>query len=112
MQVVRTPRSEKLKSVPRRRLDSTRASLQVHASALADPRTRPLPYLKMNTWKRLLAFFEESGFSEIAFARLDDCSTLQRSRAGCFFELAFWRALRTIRLRYPESNLPRVYQKV
>jgi SAM-dependent methyltransferase len=68
-------------------------------------------YYRMNTRKRLRELFEEAGFHEVAFARLDNCSLFARFRATCFAELCFWKVLRTVGVRYPESDLLGVYQR-
>jgi SAM-dependent methyltransferase len=67
---------------------------------------------KMNTRNRLRTLFGEGGFSEIAFAYLDNCSVFQRFRISCFLELSLWWVFRKLRLRYPENNLLGVYERL
>ena len=66
---------------------------------------------KMNTRRQLQTVFEEGGFKEVAFARLDSCSISQRFRAVYPVELWTRRAFRFASLPYPESNLLGVYEK-
>ena len=72
--------------------------------------TFPVTYL-MNTRSRLNALFTAAGFRETRFQRLDDCRTLARWRATTFFELAVWKALRTVGIGYPEACLLGVYER-
>ncbi len=67
---------------------------------------------RMNTRGQLRALFESDGFREAAFAYLDNCRTLHRFRPTCFLELSAWRALRAVGLRYPESDLLGVYERL
>lgn len=70
----------------------------------------PTMYL-MNSHRRMKAWFEDGGFREVAFAHLDDCAALQRSRAGYALELASWRLMHSLGVRFPENNLLAVYQR-
>ena len=72
--------------------------------------TFPVAY-RMNTRKDLRAQFETVGFREEAFRYLDDCRSFAQWKALAAVELAMWRTLRSIGLRYPESCLLGVYQK-
>jgi SAM-dependent methyltransferase len=71
--------------------------------------TFPVVYA-MNTRSRLNRLFS-SGFREIYFRHLDDCRTLARWRFSLTMELALWKALTSLRLRYPETCLLGVYQR-
>lgn len=66
---------------------------------------------RMNTRRALRALFEQGGFTEVAFAHLDNCNTLQRFRATCFAELSVWWVLHKLGLHYPENNLLGIYQR-
>jgi SAM-dependent methyltransferase len=66
---------------------------------------------RMNGRIRLRTLFQSGGFSEVAFAYLDNCTTFQRFRMSCFLELSFWRVLRVFGVLYPENNLLGVYEK-
>lgn len=67
---------------------------------------------RMNTRRSLRAVFENGGFREIAFARLDHCCLTQRWRPLYFLELSGWRLLSAAGIRYPESNLLGIYRRV
>ncbi len=66
---------------------------------------------RMNTRRTLGRLFEESGFSEVAFAYLDNCRTFQRLRPAFFTELCAWRALRGVGITYPQNDLLGVYRR-
>jgi len=69
-------------------------------------------FYRMNTRRRLRALFEESGFKEVGFAYLDDCTTaFARLRVLCLLQLVLWRLFRAVRLRYPENCLLGVYER-
>jgi 2-polyprenyl-3-methyl-5-hydroxy-6-metoxy-1,4-benzoquinol methylase len=72
--------------------------------------TFPVEY-KMNSRPVLRQLFESNGFREASFSYLDDLSTLGQFRFGSYLELWWWRALKALGLRYPESCLLGVYQK-
>ena len=72
--------------------------------------TFPVQY-KMNSRVVLQELFEANGFREVAFAYLDDLSTLGQFRFGSRIELLSWRVLKSLGLRYPENCLLGVYQK-
>lgn len=73
--------------------------------------TFPVAY-RMNTRGVLAALFEQGGFRESAFAYLDDCRAFHRSPVLNHVELALWKALNTLGLRYPENCLLGVYERV
>ena len=73
--------------------------------------TFPVQY-KMNSRAVLKRLFEAHGFREASFAYLDDLSTLGQFRIGSYIELACWRALNRLGIRYPENCLLGVYQKL
>jgi len=68
-------------------------------------------FYRMNGRKPLRACFEQGGFVEVAFARLDNCRTFQRIRLACFLELCAWRLLRAVGARYPENDLLGIYRR-
>lgn len=72
--------------------------------------TFPVAY-RMNTRRQLLRLFEGNGFREIGFSYLDDCRTFSRSRLMHRLELAAWRGLRALGLRYPENCLLGIYER-
>jgi hypothetical protein len=57
---------------------------------------------KMNTRHALRGLFCENGFEEAGFWYLDDCRSTSNIYLGSLLELSLWKALRTLRLRYPE----------
>ncbi|MHB0954809.1 MAG: class I SAM-dependent methyltransferase [Pirellulaceae bacterium] len=67
---------------------------------------------RMNTRRQLRSLFEDGGFREVAYARLDSCSVAQRFRNVYCLELCLWWAFRLVRCPYPESNLLGVYEKL
>ena len=76
----------------------------------AEEDTFPVAY-KMNSRAVLKRFLEENGFQEAAFWYLDDLSALGNFRIGSYLELAAWRTLRALGLRYPENCLLGVYRR-
>lgn len=66
---------------------------------------------RMNTRKMLRRAFEQGGFEEVGFAVLDSCSIAQRSQLLHLVELSLWRAGKSLRIRYPETNLLALYQR-
>ncbi len=72
--------------------------------------TFPTVY-KMNTRRQLGILFVECGFVERYFAYLDDLSVFGRFKLLNYIELLMWRALKGLRLPYPENCLLGVYQK-
>lgn len=68
-------------------------------------------YYRMNTRATLKRLFEGAGFSEVGFRRLDDCRLSNRLPWLHRIELMIWRALRALRLPYPEACLLAVYQR-
>jgi SAM-dependent methyltransferase len=72
--------------------------------------TFPVTY-RMNTRRRLAGLFKTHGFRESSFAYLDDCRTFHRFRQLHRLELRFWRLLRSLGLRYPETCLLGVYER-
>lgn len=75
-----------------------------------DKDTFPTVY-KMNTRADLRRLMGNAGFEELAFFRLDDCRTLARWKPTHWLELTLWRALRILRLGYPEQCLLGVYRR-
>ncbi len=71
--------------------------------------TFPVSYL-MNTRKQLIQLFQRHGFREYYFAYLDDCRTSSRFRALQFVELAGWKLLKSLGIRYPENCLLGIYE--
>jgi glycosyltransferase involved in cell wall biosynthesis len=71
----------------------------------------PVTY-RMNTRKTLARLFGDFGFREVHFAYLDDCRTFARFRLLHRFELGFWRLLRALGLRYPETCLLGTYERI
>ncbi len=69
-------------------------------------------FYRMNSRNCLRKLFAEGGFDEIAFARLEHCTTIRRFRVPCCLELCLWRILRKLRLRYPVAELLGVYERV
>ncbi len=72
--------------------------------------TFPTTY-RMNTRGVLKRLFAETGLLEESFCYLDDCRTFQRWKISNFIELCVWKALRTIRLHYPETCILAVYKR-
>lgn len=66
---------------------------------------------RMNTRGSLRTLFQNGGFKEIAFTHLD-CALFQTFRITCFLDLSVWWFLRHLGLRYPETNLLGVYEKL
>ncbi len=67
---------------------------------------------RMNTRKDLRKLFESSGFAEREFAYLGDCRVFARWRLLNTIELRVWKMLTRAGLKYPESCLLGIYQKV
>ena len=65
----------------------------------------------MNTRRTLRQVFESAGFAERLFLRLDDLALFSQFNVLNLVELSTWRALRALRLGYPESCLLGVYQR-
>ncbi len=76
----------------------------------AEEDTFPVAY-RMNTRRDLRSLFRQAGFREESFAYLDDCRALSRWQSLATAELALWKALRAVGLRYPEGCLLGVYRK-
>ena len=66
---------------------------------------------RMNTHPRLRRLFEDGGFDEVLFTRLDDCRTFGRFRSLLATELAVRSLCRRIGLPYPEHCLLGVYRR-
>ncbi len=73
--------------------------------------TFPVRYL-MNTRSRLRRIFGGAGFREAWFSHLDDCRTLARWRTTLTLELGLWKVLNSVGLRYPETCLLGVYERL
>jgi 2-polyprenyl-3-methyl-5-hydroxy-6-metoxy-1,4-benzoquinol methylase len=65
----------------------------------------------MNTQVELRRLFEQSGFDEEAFTKLDDVSAFSRFKWLNYLELLVWRSLKPIGLHYPETCLLGVYRR-
>ena len=72
--------------------------------------TFPVRY-RMNTKHILGELFRRQGFSELAFAYLDDLSTFNQFRCLGRLELFVWRLCQEAGLKYPENCLLGVYEK-
>ncbi len=70
----------------------------------------PVAY-RMNTRRDLRRLFGPAGFREESFAYLDDCRAFGRWKSLATVELALWKALRSVGLRYPEGCLLGLYRK-
>ena len=70
--------------------------------------TFPTAY-KMNTRSTLKRLFQTAGFREESFRYLDDTRIFHRFKWLNIIELAAWRALKWIGLRYPENCLFGIY---
>lgn len=66
---------------------------------------------KMNTKRDLNQLFNEAGFEAEYFQYLDDCRTFNRFRILNYMELCIWKALRSLRIRYPGTCLLGVFRK-
>lgn len=75
-----------------------------------DKDTFPVAY-RMNTRRDLRRLAAAHGLAEERFAYLDDCRTFHRFPALNTAELALWKALSAVGLRYPETCLLGVYRK-
>jgi SAM-dependent methyltransferase len=73
--------------------------------------TFPVVY-QMNTRSQLSRLLGQAGFREQAFFYLDDCRTFHRFASLNLLELSLWRALRAVRLHYPENCLLGVYERL
>ncbi|MBV9776548.1 MAG: class I SAM-dependent methyltransferase [Acetobacteraceae bacterium] len=72
--------------------------------------TFPTVY-KMNTRHALKRLFQVAGFREESFRHLDDCRAFARWRWSNVMELAAWRCLRAVGLRYPEACILATYRQ-
>ena len=72
--------------------------------------TFPTAY-RMNTRQRLAALFQKAGMREESFRYLGDTRTTAAFRWLNALELWAWRALRSVRLDYPERCLLGIYAK-
>ncbi len=75
-----------------------------------DKDTFPTVY-RMNTRTELQRLFHGAGFEEQSFHYLDDCRSFGRFMALSRVELAAWKALRSIGLRYPEACILAIFRK-
>jgi SAM-dependent methyltransferase len=75
-----------------------------------DKDTFPTVY-RMNTRTELQRLFHNSGFSEEGFHYLDDCRAFGRFMALSRMELAVWKTLRSVGLRYPEACIIGLFRK-
>jgi hypothetical protein len=73
--------------------------------------TFPTVY-KMNTRRDLQTLFEDHGFDEAFFCRLDDCSVFAKHAALNTLEIALRNGLRKLGLMYPEHCLVAVFKRV
>ena len=64
---------------------------------------------RMNTREKLKALFQSKGFDEVYFTNLDDCRFFSKIYMLKYAELIFWRILKSLRIRYPESCLLGIY---
>jgi 2-polyprenyl-3-methyl-5-hydroxy-6-metoxy-1,4-benzoquinol methylase len=72
--------------------------------------TFPVHY-RMNTRADLRCLFEQAGFEERLFAKLDDLSAFGRFEWLNYLELLAWSVLRRLGLGYPENCLLGVYRR-
>jgi hypothetical protein len=72
--------------------------------------TFPVRYL-MNTRSTLRQLFEQAGFQEAAFAKLDDLTAFGRFRLLNIAELVAWKALNRLGIPYAENCLLGVYER-
>lgn len=72
--------------------------------------TFPVAY-KMNTRRTLTRLMAVGGFAEESFRFLDDCRTTNRWQLANRLELSLRTAMRTAKLRYPESNMLAIYRR-
>ncbi len=75
-----------------------------------DKDTFPTVY-RMNTRTELQRLFHGAGFEEEGFHYLDDCRSFGRFMALSRVELAAWKALRSVGLRYPEACILAIFRK-
>ncbi len=73
--------------------------------------TYPVLY-RMNTRDHLRDVFQTAGFRERYFAYLDDCRASGRFRRLRYVELSLCRLLRRMGMRYPETCLLAVFERV
>jgi SAM-dependent methyltransferase len=71
--------------------------------------TFPVRY-RMNTRRTLRRLFESEGFTESAFAYLDDLSTFGRAKSLNAIELAAWSLMHSAGMVYPENCLLGIYR--
>lgn len=67
---------------------------------------------KMNTRSTLRKLFESHGFREVGFMQVDDCVLMNRFPLTHFVELTIWRALNLVGLRYPQTDLLGLYERL
>lgn len=72
--------------------------------------TFPVAY-RMNTRRDLRRLFGQAGFAEASFRYLDDCRAFGQFKTLATVELALWKALGAVGLRYPEACLLGIYRK-
>lgn len=72
--------------------------------------TFPIAY-KMNTRRELSELFETRGFREVQFQYLDDACMFKNSKFLNTIELYVWRALRGLKMSYPERTILAIYQR-
>ena len=65
----------------------------------------------MNTRRDLRSLFEQAGFREASFPYLDDCRAFGHWKSLATAELALWKALSAVGLRYPEGCLLGIYRR-
>lgn len=70
----------------------------------------PTTYL-MNTRKKLFRYFHASGFDEVAYEQIADCTIIQRFRWSCYLNLVFYKSLKKLGIPYPERNIVAVYRR-
>jgi 2-polyprenyl-3-methyl-5-hydroxy-6-metoxy-1,4-benzoquinol methylase len=73
--------------------------------------TFPTAY-KLNTRAALRTHTQAAGFREVLFQAVDDCRTLAAFRWTSYLELSVQRFLRRAGLRYPETCLLGVYERM
>ena len=66
----------------------------------------------MNTRRTLDQLFNNGGFTEELFLRLDDCRTSNKFAALQRIELVLWSLFNTLKLHYPEHCILGVYRKI
>jgi len=73
--------------------------------------TFPAVY-RMNTHRELKRLFHAGDFEERLFLQLDDLAAFSQIKPLNWLELVAWKILHSVGLRYPESCLLGVYQKM